>query len=77
MDLVEVATMRLPDWAYVRLERTYLAQRAVRRRELRKRVEDEDRAFRAACARDEAAHDSGMCGGAAAGCRYFPCYSVR
>lgn len=69
--------MRLPDWAYARLERVYLDQRRLRRVEGKARLERQDRSFRDQCARKLAAHDSGMCGGAAAGCRYFPCYSVR
>lgn len=69
--------MRLPGWAYRRLEHVYLDQRQLRRREQREAVEAEDRALRAWAAREHEAHDSGQCGGAAAGCRFFPCYSVR
>lgn len=69
--------MRWPGWAYRRLERVYLDQRQIRRREQRETVEAEDRALRAWAAREHEAHDSGRCGGAAAGCRFFPCYSVR
>jgi hypothetical protein len=69
--------VRLPGWAYRRLERVYMDQRAIRRREQREAVEREDQALRAWAARAHEAHDSGMCGGAAAGCRFFPCYSVR
>ena len=69
--------MRLPGWAYRRLERVYMDQRAIRRREQREAVEREDQALRAWAARASEAHDSGTCGGAAAGCRFFPCYSVR
>lgn len=69
--------MRWPGWAYRRLERVYLDQRQIRRREEREAVEAEDRALRAWAERAHEAHDSGMCGGAAAGCRFYPCYSVR
>jgi hypothetical protein len=68
--------VRLPNWAYARLERVYLDQRQIRRREQREAVEAEDRALRAWAAQAHEAHDSGRCGGAAAGCRFYPCYSV-
>lgn len=69
--------MRIPDWLYVPLERVYLDQRQIRRREQQEAVKAEDRALRAWYDSRRAAHDSGMCGGAIDGCRYFPCYSVR
>lgn len=69
--------IRLPDWAFARLTRVYRAQDRLRREELRRKVAEEDRRFRAQCDRDSARHDSGMCGGVVAGCRYYPCYSVR
>lgn len=69
--------MRIPDWLYAPLERFYLDQRQIRRREQREAVEAQDRALRAFWAARHENHDSGMCGGPAAGCRFFPCYSVR
>lgn len=38
--------VRLPDWAWRRLERAYFDQRAIRQRELRAEVERQDRILR-------------------------------
>lgn len=59
--------MRWPGWAYRRLERVYLDQRQLRRREQREAVEAEDRRYRAFCAREQEAHDSGQCADVVAG----------
>ena len=68
---------RLPDWSFSILERVYRAQDRIRKAEQRAELERQDRALRALCDREQAAHDSGTCGGAPGGCRYYPCYSVR
>lgn len=65
--------IRLPDWAFRRLERIYRVQDRLRRAELRRQVEDEDRRMRAYYADLSIRHDMGTCGGAAAGCCYVPC----
>ena len=65
--------MRLPDWVWHPLERVYLAQRAIRRRELAAAVKREDRLIRAHFARKRAEHAAGECGGAAASCPFAPC----
>ncbi len=67
---------RFPDRVFRVLERVYMDQRAIRRREQREAVEREDQALRAWAARAREAHDSGMCGGSVAGCRFYPCHSV-
>lgn len=69
--------IRLPDRLYARLERFYRAQTRIRRKELSRELDRQDRAFRAQCDREHTAHDSGLCGGFPNGCRYYPCYSVR
>jgi hypothetical protein len=68
--------VRLPDWLFTRLARAYRAQDRIRREEDRREIERQDRALRDLCARESAAHDSGMCGGYENGCRFFPCYAV-
>jgi hypothetical protein len=65
--------VRLPDWAYVRLERAYFHQRGIRRREANRRMADDDRRVREWADRMSIAHDMGTCGGAAAGCPFVPC----
>lgn len=68
--------IRLPNWMFVRLARAYRAQDRIRQEEGQREIERQDRALRDLCARESAAHDSGMCGGYENGCRYFPCYAV-
>lgn len=65
--------MRLPDWAYARLERVYLDQRNARRKESAAQADRDDQALRAWADRMRDAHDMGTCGGQAAGCPYVPC----
>lgn len=65
--------MRLPGWAYKRLESLYLAQRGIRRREANQRMTDDDRRLREWADRKSIEHDMGTCDGAAAGCPYVPC----
>lgn len=68
--------IRLPDWMFVRLAHAYRTQDRIRREGDRREIERQDRALRDLCARESAAHDSGMCGGYENGCRYFPCHAV-
>lgn len=62
--------IRLPDWAYNRLSRTYLAQRRIRLQEADQRMTDDDRRLREWVDRMREAHDMGTCGG---GCTFVPC----
>jgi len=68
--------MRIPNWVYERLESLYLTQLSIRHQESADQADRDDQALRSWAALAHEAHDSGMCGGAAAGCRFFPCYSV-
>lgn len=65
--------IRLPDRVYAVLERVYLSQRVIRRRELKEAVAREDAALRAYYDRMRAAHAAGRCGGQDNGCCYVPC----
>lgn len=65
--------MRLPDWIYARMERVYLDQRAIRRREANQRMAEDDRRLREWADRKSIEHDMGTCGGAAAQCPFVPC----
>jgi hypothetical protein len=65
--------VRLPDWAYARLERVYLDQRSAHRKESAAQADQDNQALQAWADRMRDAHDMGTCGGAAAGCLYVPC----
>lgn len=65
--------MRSPDWAYAWLERIYLDQRGIRRREANQRMANDDRRLREWADRKSIEHDMGTCGGAAGGCPFVPC----
>lgn len=69
--------IRIPDRAFRSLERVYRAQARMRREDLHRKMQREDAAMRVQFAKEEAAHVAGQCGGATAGCRYYPCYSVE
>jgi hypothetical protein len=53
--------VRLPNWAYERLERLYQDQRRIRRQESRSRLEAEDRSLRAWADAAREAHRRGEC----------------
>lgn len=53
--------MRLPDWAWRRLERAYFAQRSIRRAELKAAVERQDAQIRRWADAMRAAHERGEC----------------
>lgn len=65
--------MKLPEPLYRAVERVYRKQAAIRRAELRAAVAEQDRRFRAACDEAVKRHRMRTCGGAAAGCDYYPC----
>lgn len=65
--------IRIPDVIYRALERVYMAQRTIRRRELDDKVKRQDNALRAYDDDLRARHDAETCGGTEAKCPYVPC----
>jgi hypothetical protein len=65
--------MRLPSWAYVRLEWLYIDQRSMRRKASAEQVDRDDQALRDWADQTREAHRAGTCGGREAGCVFVPC----
>lgn len=65
--------VRIPDRVYAILERIYLDQRSIRRRETNRRMSEDDRRVREWADRKSIEHDMGVCGGAVNGCPFVPC----
>lgn len=65
--------IRIPDRAYRMLVRVCFAQKRIRDAELHREVARQDQLVRWYYKLARVSHGSGVCGGAGAGCCYYPC----